>query len=195
MHEISFIAHFQEIVTVALQTAFFISSFQSYIIYQSILGSILSISFFLWFTSNFQNIDVVLAAVFGFLFGLATVVLLKLPRNRGTFYLVYYFVIQPYLLSRYITLFVVQTNYPIGYIAGYLVWTFINLLVYYYHTPLQKIEYLSVFVVVNSLFFFGFFFYRSPWISIVISGIVHIVVLIIVKTVIRRSKENSMEPE
>jgi hypothetical protein len=180
MHELNLVFHIQEIGIVVLQTIFFISAFQSFIICQSLIGSIAALSFFLWLASSFQNLPVVLAAIIGLVTAILTVSFFKLPKNRSGFYVLYYFIIQPFILYKLVPLFVVQTNYPVGYVLAFLLWFQINLLVYHYHTPLPRFVPYAIFGIVISLFFFGFFFYRTEWISIIISLVVHGIILMMI---------------
>lgn len=170
MHESISISHLQEIKTVALQNVFFISAFQGYIMIQSIIGSVFSLALFTWIMSKYDDFDIILSAVFGLVFSLIMTIILKLPKNRSSFFIVYYYMIQPLVLYYTVPLFVIQTKYPVGYPVAFLIWLAVNLLVYYHHDPLPLFNYVAIFSMIVFSLTFGFFIYKRLWIAILLSS-------------------------
>lgn len=168
MHEFISISHLHEIKIVALQIVFFISAFQGYIIVQSLIGSIFSLALFTWIMNKHHEFDVILPEILGLSYALIITVILKLPKNRASFYIVYYYIIQPLILYYTVPLFVNQTNYPVGYAVAFLIWLAINLLVYYHYDLLSVYKYVSIFSMIIFLLIFGFFIYKTTWIAILL---------------------------
>lgn len=179
MHESISISHLQEIKTVALQIVFFISAFQGYIMVQSIIGSIFSLALFTWVMHAYNDFDIVLSAILGLAFSLIMTIVLKLPRSRSSFYIVYYYMIQPLILYYTIPLFVIQTKYPVGYAVAFLIWLAINLLVYYHLDPLPSYNYVAIFSMIVFLLIFGFFIYKKTWVAILLGSFFQIISTII----------------
>lgn len=175
MHELISIAHLHEIKIVALQIVFFISGFQSYLICQSLVGSILSLALFTWVMNQYHEVHIITATIAGLSFSVIMTVLFKLPKNRTAFYIVYYYIVQPLILIKTIPLFVVQTKYPIGYPLAFLVWLPVNLLVYYHHESMPVFHYVAIFSMIVFLLLFGFFIYKTIWIPIILGSTAQII--------------------
>jgi len=169
MHEIISLLDSHGNLITSFQIVFFISSFQNYLICQSLFGSILSLSFFLWITKTYHEIHVVIATIVGLSLSVISTALLKLPKKQKSFYYIYFYFIQPFILYTLVPVFVIQTKYPVGYPLGFIVWLPINLLIYYYFKSLLKYQYVAIFSLPIFSLFFGFFIYQTHWISIILA--------------------------
>jgi hypothetical protein len=179
MHEIIPLLDVHGSFLVSLQIVFFISSFQSYLICQSLIGSILSLALFAWVVNVHNEIHVIAATIVGLSLAVITTALLKLPKDKKTFYYVYYYFIQPFILFTLIPIFVIQTKYPVGYPLAFIAWLPINLLIYYDFKPLLKYQYIAIFSLVIFSLLFGFFIYKTIWVSIIIALISQIISTIV----------------
>lgn len=169
MHEIISLFDSHENLITSFQIVFFISSFQNYLIIQSLFGSVISLFFFLWLTKTHNEIHVIVAATIGLSLAVILTALLKLPQKKKSFYYVYYYAVQPFILYALVPIFVIQTSYPVGYPLGFIVWLPINFLIYYYFKSLLKYQYVAIFSLPTFSLFFGFFIYQTQWISVILA--------------------------
>jgi len=104
---ISFVDSHENLIS-SFQIVFFISSFANYLKVQSLTGSVLSLSFFLWLTNTYNEIQVILATIAGLGLGFILATLFEIPQKKEFSDYIYYHAVQPFILiSRRISLFLI----------------------------------------------------------------------------------------
>jgi hypothetical protein len=132
------------------------------------------------------SLEVIVCGILGFL--LAVVVRIRFSEHKHKWWrkqvinneeYAIHLILIPFILAYYITSHVPQTSYPIGIILAFLLWSLLWLISYtidFYDNG--ELYYYTWLVPPLTAFVFGFFFYKTLWISVLISVGISLILMV-----------------
>lgn len=181
MHELFNFFIDKSIKIVDFQTTVAILAFHGYFSCQSIIGSALSLAFYLWVFTLYIYYEIIISACFFLLLGIIVVYRFKVVKHSNNIHKIYFYLIQPFLLHYIVPRFIPHTLFPIGYILGLIFWLPPNFLIHNFSASLSQNSRISLYSLIISLFLFGFIFYKYRWVSISISFLIQLFILLALK--------------
>lgn len=118
-------AEYLHYTLVQQQALFFIVGFQLFTETRSFLKTPLALIVFTWYAGGFYNLHTVFCGFIGMALSVLTAWTLPQPLTKksiSTHVLVYYGLVQPFLLYVVMRLYIDQTEFPLGVFVGFLMW-------------------------------------------------------------------------
>ena len=190
MHELvgSFTEHESKIIELAVfHVGFFILIYQSFLLFQSLIKSIIFSAILIWVTGTYSHGSIYGVLLGGLVFSAFTVWSLKYQKIESTGYEIYYHILQPLVFYVFLPLYIPQTKYPVGIVLTFLIWAIFNLVLRFNEWPIiqQAFHYISIIL----LFFLLFWFIHSYWYLILCIVCLQILLLMIHRIFFRKKKK------